>query len=129
MASSCRSCARSTWALAKCASELRGDAARARSAKPSARTISVAAVPVISSRTRAVSSIANQLGVERSRDSVRNLVLQGEQIASIASEALDAQMRVGFGINQLGINTDPVCRSLDISFEHIAHTKLAADLL
>jgi hypothetical protein len=37
-------------------------------------------------------------------------------------------MRVGFGIDQLGGDADPVCRSLDVSFEEIAHTKLAADL-
>ena len=61
MASSYRSWARNTWPLAKWASELRGAAARARSAKPSARPISAAAVSVIKSRARAVSSIANQL--------------------------------------------------------------------
>jgi hypothetical protein len=38
-------------------------------------------------------------------------------------------MRVGFGIDQLGGDANPVSRPLDFSFRHIAHTKLAADLL
>ena len=54
MASAYRCCARSTWALAKCAIVLRGSAAKARSANSSARAISAAAVSAIKSRTRAV---------------------------------------------------------------------------
>ena len=38
-------------------------------------------------------------------------------------------MRIGFGINQLGSDADPGSRPLDLPFEHIAHAKLAADLL
>ena len=38
-------------------------------------------------------------------------------------------MRVGFSIDHLGGDADPVSRELDISFDHIAHTELAADLL
>ncbi len=38
-------------------------------------------------------------------------------------------MRVALGIDQLGIDTDLVIRSADAPFEHIAHGKLAADLL
>ena len=47
MASSHRLCARSTWPLAKCASGLRGDAAKACPTSPSARSMSAAAESVI----------------------------------------------------------------------------------
>jgi hypothetical protein len=60
---------------------------------------------------------------------VRDFVLQGEQIARVVIEQLRLQMRVSFSIDQLGGDADPVSRALDLSFEHIAHTKLAADLL
>ena len=38
-------------------------------------------------------------------------------------------MRVGFGIDQLSVDTDLVAQPPHAAFEHIAHTKLAADLL
>ena len=37
-------------------------------------------------------------------------------------------MRVGFGVDQLGIDADPVARAADAAFQHIAHVQLAADL-
>jgi hypothetical protein len=38
-------------------------------------------------------------------------------------------MRVGRGVDQLGVDAEPVARPPDAPFEHVAHTKLAADLL
>jgi hypothetical protein len=38
-------------------------------------------------------------------------------------------MRVGLGINQLGIDADLVTRPPDASLQYIAHPQLAADLL
>ena len=38
-------------------------------------------------------------------------------------------MRVGFRVDQLGVDADPIARPPDAPFENIAHTKLAADLL
>ena len=38
-------------------------------------------------------------------------------------------MRIGLGIDQLGIDADLVARPPDASFEQVAHAKLAADLL
>ena len=38
-------------------------------------------------------------------------------------------MHIGFSIDQLGSDANPISRALDLSFEHIAHGKLAADLL
>ena len=38
-------------------------------------------------------------------------------------------MRVGVGLDQLGADADLVARSPDAAFQHIAHSKLAADLL
>ena len=37
-------------------------------------------------------------------------------------------MRIGFGVDQLGSDADPVSRPLDAAFQHIAHAQLAADL-
>ena len=71
----------------------------------------------------------DQLEVERNRDPVRNLLLHGEQVARVTVEPLCPQMRVGFGVNQLSSGADPVSRPLNLSFEHIVHTELAADLL
>jgi hypothetical protein len=72
---------------------------------------------------------ADQLNVERSRDAACNLVLQREEIPRVAIEPLGPQMRIGCGVNQLGVDADPVARPPDASFHHITHTQLAADLL
>jgi hypothetical protein len=45
---------------------------------------------------------ADQLEIERDRDSTGDLILQGEQIAQVAIEPLSPEMRVGRGIDQLG---------------------------
>ena len=60
MASSYRRCARSTWPLAKCASGLRGDAAKACPTSSSARAMSAAAESVIPLKHAAMSALANQ---------------------------------------------------------------------
>jgi hypothetical protein len=67
--------------------------------------------------------------VKRDRYSAGDLVLQGEQIARVAVQAVGPQMRVGLGIDQLGAHTHLVARPLDAPFQHIAHAQLAADLL
>ena len=72
---------------------------------------------------------ADQLEVERDRDPARDLVLQSEQIARVAVEPLGPEMRVGLGIDQLGVDADLVARPPDAPFQHIAHAQLAADLL
>ena len=38
-------------------------------------------------------------------------------------------MRAGFGIDQLGVDPDPIARASDAALQHIAHPELAADLL
>jgi len=70
----------------------------------------------------------DQLHVERVRDPARDLVLQREQVADVAVEALGPQMRVGLCVNQLGVDANPVVRSLDTAFQHITHAELTADL-
>jgi hypothetical protein len=72
---------------------------------------------------------SDQLDAERDREPARDLVLQGEQIARIAVEPLCPKMRVGRGIDQLSINAELVARPANAPFQHIAHTRLAADLL
>ena len=70
----------------------------------------------------------DQLKAERVSDLSRNLVLHGKQISPAALEPLGSQMRVAFGLDQLGADAYLVSRSFDASVQHIAHAKLAADL-
>ena len=70
----------------------------------------------------------DQFEVECDRDPTCDLVLQGEQIARVAVEPRRPQMRVGFGIDQLGSDADLGSRPLDASFQHIADPEFAADL-
>ena len=56
-------------------------------------------------------------------------VLHGEKISRIAVEPLRPQMRIGLGIDQLGVDADLIARSPDAAFQHVAHPQLAADLL
>jgi hypothetical protein len=70
----------------------------------------------------------DQFKVECNRDPARNLVLQGEQIARVAVEALRPEMRIGLGVDQLGVHADPVVSPPDAAFQYVAHTKLAPDL-
>ena len=72
---------------------------------------------------------SDQFEAERVREPARDLVLQGEQIAGVAADALGPQMGVGLGIDQLGTDADLIARPPDASLEHIAHTEIAADLL
>jgi hypothetical protein len=37
-------------------------------------------------------------------------------------------MRIGLGVDQLGVDPDLVARPPDAPFEHIAHTQFTADL-
>ena len=70
----------------------------------------------------------NQRYIERVRDPARDLVLQREQVADVAVEALGPEMRVGRGVDQLGVDANPVLRSLDTAFQHVTHAELTADL-
>jgi hypothetical protein len=66
---------------------------------------------------------------QRDCDPGRDLVLQAEQIARVTVEALGPQMRVGLGIDQLGVDADLVARSPDVASQHIADAQIATDLL
>ena len=72
---------------------------------------------------------ADQRTVERDRDAAGDLVLQGEEVAHLAVEPLGPQMRVGCGVNQLGVDADLIARAAQAPLQHIAHAELAADLL
>ena len=51
---------------------------------------------------------AGQFDVERNCDPARDFVLQGEQIARVAVEPFRPKTRVGFGVDQLGVDADLV---------------------
>ena len=71
----------------------------------------------------------DQFEIERYCNPARNLVLQGKQIPGVAGEALRPEMYIRFGIDQLCRHADLTLRPLDLSLQHIAYAKLAADLL
>ena len=100
----------------------------ARSA-PRARRAPEKVIQRVGSVSRAGSFRTDQLPTECVGDAARDLVLQREQIADIVVETLCPKMRVGCGVDQLGVDPDLVARTPDAAFEHIAHPKLAADLL
>ncbi len=54
--------------------------------------------------------------------------MQSEQIAYVAVELVDPQMRIGLSVDQLSTDAHLVARPPDASFEYIAHAKLATDL-
>jgi len=72
---------------------------------------------------------SDQLDTERVRDPARDLVLQSEKINCVAVEPLRPKMRVGRGIDELGVDADLAAGPTDASFEHIAHAEVAANLL
>jgi hypothetical protein len=54
--------------------------------------------------------------------------LDGEHISQIAIVGLCPQMRVGAGIDQLGVDPDAVASALHAAFEHMGDAELLADL-
>ena len=77
-------------------------------------------------RSRGLSS--KQLEAELNSDAAGDFVLQGEQNADVALKPVRPQMRVRFGIGELGVDANLFARPLNAPFEHIAHADLAADL-
>jgi hypothetical protein len=65
---------------------------------------------------------------QRDRDPACDLVLQGEQIAHIAVEAVGPQMRTSTGVDELGVDADLLIRPPSTSFRAIPNAQLAADL-
>src|SRR6516162_5761143 len=72
---------------------------------------------------------SNQLNVELISDPAGNFVLESQQIADVAVQPLRPYMRVGCSIDQLGADADLGAPPPDASFEHIADTQLATNLL
>ena len=68
---------------------------------------------------------ADQLQFECNRDAARDLVLQGEQVARVAVEALGPDMCVGHGIDQLCADADLLARPADGAFEVAENGDLA----
>src|SRR5258708_18820445 len=62
-------------------------------------------------------------------DGKRYLVLQGENIVGLAVIALGPDMRAGRGVDELPGDAHAIAGLAHAAFEHIAHAKLAADLL
>ena len=50
---------------------------------------------------------ADEFEVEGGCYAARNFILKREQIARVAVEALRPEMRIGLGVDQLGVDADP----------------------
>jgi hypothetical protein len=70
----------------------------------------------------------DQLYVDGTGQSGRDLVLHVEKVAALFVEALGPQMRPALGIDELGIEPHPLARVLHAAFEHVPHAELATDL-
>ena len=70
-----------------------------------------------------------QLWRDRRDDVDRYLVLQGEDIAKIALVAVGPEVHPGRRIDQLAGDADLVRGLAHAALQHVAHAKLAADLL
>ena len=51
--------------------------------------------------------------------------LNGPPVDRLDALKTDLEMRIRFGIDQLGVNTEQVARAADASFQHRAHVQLA----
>src|SRR5215471_9825990 len=71
----------------------------------------------------------DQLEVQRDCQPSRDRILQREEIARIAIEPLGPQMRVAFGIDELGVDADLVAQATDAPFQQITDPQLTANLL
>src|SRR5260221_483603 len=58
-----------------------------------------------------------------------DLVLHVKEIGPRLVEPLGPHMRAGLGIDELSIDTDSIVAALHTAFQHVAHAKLAAELL
>ena len=55
-------------------------------------------------------------------------ILEIENVYEIAIELVRPQMRAGFGLDELGRDTQARFRFAHAAFQEVAHTQLAADL-
>src|SRR5260370_16741277 len=69
-----------------------------------------------------------QFRLDSADDGIRDLVLQLEQVGEVTVEPLCPQMRVRFGINQLGVDAHPSAGPANASFQNVAYAQLATDL-
>ena len=70
-----------------------------------------------------------QLRLDRADDGQSDFVLKGENVVGLAVIALSPDMRSRCGINKLPSDAHAFRRFAYAAFEHIAHAKLAPNLL
>ena len=99
---------------------------------PSLHTALVKLVSVLAflrPRGNAFALKLEEFRLDRADDGGNDLVLQLEQLGPVTVISPSPEMGIRLGVDQLGGDADLVSRPLDASCQHIAHTKLAADLL
>src|SRR5580704_7310576 len=67
--------------------------------------------------------------VNRTRDADGDLVLKRENVAEIAIVAFGPEMFAGGRLNELAGDAHPAARFAHAALQHVAHAKLAPDLL
>jgi hypothetical protein len=70
---------------------------------------------------------ARKLGIERVGEPSDDFVLHVEEVGDRFVETVRPQMIAALRVDKLDVDTYPVCRALDTSFEHVAHVELAPD--
>src|SRR2546425_8679590 len=66
---------------------------------------------------------------DRPDNALSHLVLQIEDVAETTIKPVCPKMCPGGGIHELSGDAHPVCRLANAAFQHVAHPKLAPDLL
>ena len=70
-----------------------------------------------------------QMRLDRGGNAAGDLVLHGEDVAELAVVLFGPVMAAGDRIDELRGDAQPVAGAADAAFEHVAHAKLARDLL
>src|SRR5215813_9792224 len=69
-----------------------------------------------------------QLGLDCPYDAFRHAILQSEDVAHLAIEAIGPKVRTGRGVNELSRESKTIARAPNAAFQHIADTELAPNL-
>src|SRR5947209_9505044 len=71
---------------------------------------------------------ADQVEIQRDRNLTRYLVKQPEQVVGGLLEAIGPDMKVGLGVDQLGIDADPISNPAHAALQDVTNAQVATDL-
>src|SRR6202020_420483 len=77
---------------------------------------------------QATSFVGSQFDLERGDDLLRQLILNGEDVAEIAIESLGPDMAAGGRVDELGGDANAGAVFAHAAFQHVPHAKRPSDL-